>query len=115
MNNMSCVENTRSNFNQPVHQSMLLSTQKNNTTAQSSNIMMMNQPKAESKDYKWKEAPIMGVEEKGELDEPRMQIVKPTTEGKVIKVVDGRSSVEHKNLKPQSERKQGTALNRKKL
>ena len=94
---------------------MLLSTQKNNTTVQSSNIMMMNQPKAESKDYKWREAPIMGAEEKCELDEPRMQIVKPTTEGKVIKVIDGRSSVEQKNLKPQSERKQGSALNRKKL
>ena len=36
----------------------------------------------------------MGVEEKIENEEPRMQIVRPTTEGKVIKVVDGRSAVE---------------------
>ena len=46
---MSLVENTKSNLTQPMpmqNQSMMLSTQKNNTTIQSSNVMMMNQPKA---------------------------------------------------------------------
>lgn len=36
----------------------------------------------------------MGVEEPREREEPQMQVVRPTTEGKVIKVVDGRSAVE---------------------
>lgn len=62
MNNMSLMENTKSNFTQPHNQSMLLSHKQNNTTIQSSNVMMLNQPKAESKDFKWKEAPIMGTE-----------------------------------------------------
>lgn len=36
----------------------------------------------------------MGVEEVREEDEPRMQVVRPTTEGKVIKVVEGKSVTE---------------------
>jgi len=36
----------------------------------------------------------MGVEEKVETEEPRTHTIKPTvTEGKVIKIVDGKSSV----------------------
>lgn len=59
----------------------------------------------------------MGIEEKNEVEEPRMQIVKPTTEGKVIKVIDGRSALENsKGLKGSSSerRSQVSATNRKK-
>lgn len=46
-----------------------------------------------------------------------MQIVKPTTEGKVIKVVDGKSSIEpNKSTKGQaSDRKSVTTGSRKKI
>ena len=59
----------------------------------------------------------MGTEEKVEFEQPRMQIVKPTTEGKVIKVVDGKSSIEpNKSVKGQaSDRKSMTTGSRKKV
>ena len=53
--------------------------------------VIVNKSKIESKDHKWKEAPIMGFEEKMEAEEPRPHFVRPTTEAKVIKVVDGKS------------------------
>ena len=34
------------------------------------------------------------MEEKQEVEEPRMQLIRPTTEAKVIRVVDGRSNVD---------------------
>lgn len=34
------------------------------------------------------------MEEKQESEEPRMQLIRPTTEAKVIRVVDGRSNVD---------------------
>lgn len=120
INNTSFVENTKSHFSQPVAQSppLFASTAKNhnNTTMQSSNVVIINQPKAESKDYKWKEAPAMGVQEPMEIEEPRMQVVKPTTEGKVIKVVDGKSTLESNRVhRPQiSERKSGPTIGPKK-
>ena len=42
----------------------------------------------------------MGVQEKVESEEPRPHTIKPTiTEGKVIKIVDGKSSVEASSQK----------------
>lgn len=35
----------------------------------------------------------MGFEEKIEVEEPRPHFVRPTTEAKVIKVIDGKSEV----------------------
>lgn len=56
--------------------------------------VIMNKSKLESKDHKWKEAPIVGYAEKDEAEEPRTQLVKPTSEAKVIRVIDGKSSVD---------------------
>lgn len=36
----------------------------------------------------------MGYAEKDEVEEPRAQLVKPTSEAKVIRVIDGKSSVD---------------------
>ncbi len=52
----------------------------------------MGKVKTESKEHKWKEAPIMGIEQNDECEEPRPILVKPSSEGKVIKIVDGKSS-----------------------
>ena len=61
--------------------------------------VILNKSKIESKDHKWKEAPIMGFEEKVEAEEPRPHFVRPTTEAKVIKVIDGKSEVEGSAVK----------------
>jgi hypothetical protein len=43
----------------------------------------------------------MGVEQNDECEEPRPILVKPSTEGKVIKIVDGKSStVDSKKVIP---------------
>ena len=75
------------------HKSMMVNDAPNNA-------VFMSQVKAESKDHKWKEAPIMGMEEKRNVEEQRQftipeirQNVKPTTEGKVIRIIDGKSEV----------------------
>jgi hypothetical protein len=61
----------------------------------------MGKVKTESKEHKWKEAPIMGIEQNDDYEEPRPILVKPSTEGKVIKIVDGKSStVDSKKVIP---------------
>ncbi len=43
----------------------------------------------------------MGIEQNDECEEPRPILVKPSTEGKVIKIVDGKSStVDPKKTSP---------------
>lgn len=37
----------------------------------------------------------MGFAEKEEVEEPRPHLVKPTTEAKVIRVIDGKSAVDN--------------------
>lgn len=64
-----------------------------NPMAASQTSLIVGKPKMESKDHKWKEAPILGMEEKMEVEEPRPQLVRPTTEAKVIRVYEGKSSV----------------------
>lgn len=46
----------------------------------------------------------MGIEQNDECEEPRPILVKPSTEGKVIKIVDGKSSMVEtkKNIPPQN-------------
>jgi hypothetical protein len=70
----------------------------NNTSANTS--VLMGKVKTESKEHRWKEAPMMGVEQNEECEEPRPILVKPSTEGKVIKVVDGKSSTVDARKKP---------------
>ena len=53
-----------------------------------------HRPKVESKEHRWREAPVLGMEERSEIEEPRPHVVKPTSEAKVIRVVDGKSNVE---------------------
>jgi|JI10StandDraft_1071094.scaffolds.fasta_scaffold1018662_1 hypothetical protein len=65
-----------------------------NQSPRPSTSVIMNKSKLESKDHKWKEAPIMGYAEKDEVEEPRAQMIKPTSEAKVIRVIDGKSSVD---------------------
>ena len=61
----------------------------------------MGKVKTESKEHKWKEAPVMGIEQNDDYEEPRPILVKPSTEGKVIKIVDGKSStVDSKKVIP---------------
>ena len=62
-----------------------------NTQWQSNQNTMIKNSKIESKEHKWKEAPIMGFEEREETEEPRTHHIKPTTQAKVIRVVDGKS------------------------
>ena len=75
-NNMSFVDNKVSREElTPQNQSMFVSkaqtaskmansTTNNISKATSNNAMIINSSKAESKNHKWKQAPIMGVEEK---------------------------------------------------
>jgi hypothetical protein len=92
--NLSCVEpnqlafsrNAPSNLNQTMN-------------IPSNSSFVVGKPKVESKDHKWREAPILGMEEKQESEEPRLQLIRPTTEAKVIRVVDGRSNVDSVGVK----------------
>lgn len=50
------------------------------------------------------------MEEKQEAEEPRLQLIRPTTEAKVIRVVDGRSNVDSTGTKEAGKKITGSVI-----
>ena len=69
---MSYVETAGKYFDEDKNHSMIVGgNNKSMINEPTNNAVFMSQVKAESKDHKWKEAPIMGMEERRNVEEQR--------------------------------------------